>query len=104
MQIEFDENQFWTELKKLVDTIKRTKDPLTLSGLNEALDARLKRAAGKVTYLPKSVSENEKVKAAFGDLPIVDDTEAVSPVIAAVEAAQGAEPPTKDALAEADNL
>ncbi len=104
MQVEFNEQQFWTELKKLVDTIKRTKDPLTLSGLNEALDARLKRAAGKVTYLPKSVSDHEKVKAAFGDLPIEDDTEAISPVIAAVEAAQNSEPPTKDALTEADNL
>lgn len=104
MQAEFNEKQFWTELKKLVDTLKRTKDPLTLSGLNDALDARLKRAAGKVTYLPKSVSENEKVKAAFGDLPIQDDTEEVSPVMSAVQAAENAEPPTKDALEEAENL
>ncbi|MBX3119162.1 MAG: tetratricopeptide repeat protein [Fimbriimonadaceae bacterium] len=104
MQVEFNEQQFWTELKKLVDTIKRTKDPLTLSGLNEALDARLKRAIGKATYLPKSVSDNEKVKAAFGDLPIEDDTEEVSPVMAAVDAAENAEPPSKDTIAEAENL
>lgn len=103
-QGEFNEKQFWTELKKLVDTLKRSKDPLILSGLNEALDARLKRAAGKVTYVPKSVLINEKVAAAFEGVPIVEEEEESTSVVSAVIAAESSEPPSKDAVLEAENL